>query len=80
MVLKTTLMTTCFATIKRCRLFFKVTDRLIDFQNSIKISLLSDKNHEAVRDLESLRNNEEDVGLGAMIALLYTHKKFATVG
>jgi hypothetical protein len=32
-----------------------------------------------VRDLESLKNNE-DVGLGSMLALLHAHKKFASVG
>ena len=40
---------------------------------------LIDKNHEAVRDLESLKTRE-DVGLGAMLALVFTHKKFSTVG
>jgi hypothetical protein len=38
-----------------------------------------DKNHEAVRDLESLKTRE-DVGLGSMLALVYTHKKFSSVG
>lgn len=31
-----------------------------------------------MRDLESLKTRE-DVGLGAMLALVYTHKKFSNV-
>lgn len=38
-----------------------------------------DKNHEAVKELEGIRSRE-DVGLGAMLALVYTHKKFASIG
>ena len=34
--------------------------------------------HEAVRELESIKTRD-DVGLGAMLALVYTHKKFSNV-
>jgi tetratricopeptide repeat protein 21B len=43
-----------------------------------KRNIFLDKNHEAVRDLESLRN-KDDVGLGSMLALLHAHKKFPSV-
>ena len=53
-------------------------------QQMIKILKLKsinilDRNHEAVRDLEALKN-KEDVGLGAMLALVNAHKKFSSVG
>lgn len=53
-------------------------DAVLRFYNSISL-ILQDKNHEAVRDLESLKNRD-DVGLGAMIALVYAHKKFQSLG
>ena len=34
--------------------------------------------HEAVRELEAIKTRD-DVGLGAMLALVYTHKKFSSV-
>ena len=37
-----------------------------------------DKNHEAVKELEAIKNRE-DVGLGAMLALVFVYKKFASV-
>ena len=37
-----------------------------------------DRTNEAIRDLDSLKN-KEDVGLGSMIALVYAHKRFASV-
>jgi hypothetical protein len=37
-----------------------------------------DKNHEAAKELEAIKNRE-DVGLGAMLALVFVHKKFASV-
>lgn len=43
------------------------------------IVIFVDRNHDAVRDLESLKNRD-DVGLGAMLALVYTHKKFSSIG
>ena len=41
--------------------------------------IMQDKNHEAVKELEAVRGRE-DVGLGAMLALVYTHKKFSSIG
>lgn len=37
--------------------------------------MLQNKNYEAVKELESLKNREY-VSLGSMIALVYAHKKF----
>ena len=54
-------------------------DGILKYYNAIT-SILQDKNHEAVRYLESLKNRDEDVGLGSMLALLYAHKKFSSVG
>ena len=34
--------------------------------------------HEAVRELEAVKTRD-DVGLGAMLALVYTHKKFSNI-
>ena len=35
--------------------------------------------HEAVKDLEFLKTRD-DVGLGALLALMHAHKKFTTIG
>ena len=41
-------------------------------------SIMQDKNQEAVKELESIKNREE-VGLGAMLALVFVHKKFSSI-
>ena len=53
----------------------------ISLSNKIKIYTLKklDKNHEAVKELELIKNRE-DVALGAMLALVYTHRKFSSIG
>jgi hypothetical protein len=53
-------------------------DSILKFYNAVAL-ILQDKNREAVRELESLRNREE-VGLGSMLALVYAHKKFSSIG
>jgi len=53
-------------------------DVVLKFYNAVAL-ILQDKNHEAVRELEPLRNREE-VSLGSMLALVYTHKKFSSIG
>ena len=35
--------------------------------------------HEAVKDLDFLKTRD-DVGLGALLALIHAHKKFTTIG
>ncbi|CAF0765805.1 unnamed protein product [Brachionus calyciflorus] len=51
-----------------------INDNVLKYYYSLTL-MLQDRNHEAVRELESLRNRE-DVALGSMIALVYAHKKF----
>jgi hypothetical protein len=41
--------------------------------------ILLDKNTDAVRELERLKN-DENVGLGAMLGLAYTHRRFSSTG
>ena len=53
-------------------------DTVLRYYSSIAC-ILQDKNHEAVKDLELLKNRE-DVGLGAMLALVFTHRKFSNIG
>lgn len=49
-------------------------DNALKYYYSIAL-MLQDKNYEAVKELESLKNREY-VALGSMIALVYAHKKF----
>lgn len=51
-----------------------INDNVLKYYNAVAL-MLQDRNHEAVRELESLKNRE-DVALGSMIALVYAHKKF----
>ena len=53
----------------------------IDYSKLIEQSIecVLDRTNEAIRDLDTLKS-KEDVGLGSMLALVYAHKKFATVG
>lgn len=53
--------------------FFKV---LIYCEN-VKLSL--ERIHEAVKELGYLKE-QEDVGIGSLLALIYCHKKFTSVG
>ncbi len=41
-------------------------------------SIMQDKNQDAVKELDSIKNREE-VGLGAMLALVFVHKKFSSI-
>jgi hypothetical protein len=55
---------------------------LESLNNVLKNQILLKKKeriHEVVRDLEFLKSRD-DVGVGTLLALIHTHKKFSTIG